>query len=66
MFGPEVYLGDTDVNYSYNGGHASAFIIKVIKADMLSLKDEDFLITLHTSRDLSVDWTNRSMKQFEK
>eukprot|EP00975_Prorocentrum_lima_P011216 2379878-Prorocentrum_lima.AAC.1 len=28
MFGPEVYLGDDDVNYSCNGGHVATSIIE--------------------------------------
>eukprot|EP00975_Prorocentrum_lima_P034368 7225811-Prorocentrum_lima.AAC.1 len=46
---------DDDVDYSYNGGHVPAFIIEIIREDMPYLKDEDFLITIHTPG-LSADW----------
>eukprot|EP00975_Prorocentrum_lima_P007395 1585714-Prorocentrum_lima.AAC.1 len=62
MPGPKMYpgafqdYGDDDAEYSYNGGHAAALIIEVIKEEMPSVKDEDFLITIHTPWDLSADW----------
>eukprot|EP00975_Prorocentrum_lima_P066202 12907775-Prorocentrum_lima.AAC.1 len=41
---------------SYDGGHASGFIIDVIKPELSFLNDEDFLSIILTSHVMSADW----------
>eukprot|EP00975_Prorocentrum_lima_P064347 12896986-Prorocentrum_lima.AAC.1 len=69
MFGPKVYPNafqrNDGVSYSRHGGDVSGFIIEVIREDASSLKDEEFLITIHTPVISPLIWRTQPMRQYK-